>query len=107
MIRRPPRSTRTDTLVPYPTLFRSNPAVGQWLEGLWDTARAGLLRMVQSFAPVPATGGFADALRGLGHSLETDERLNGAVNRSEEHTSELQSLMRISYAVFCLKKKKK
>src|SRR3546814_10353345 len=56
-----------------------NPAVGQWLEGLWDTARAGLLRMVQSFAPVPATGGFADALRGLGHSLETDERLNGAV----------------------------
>src|SRR3546814_18120958 len=56
-----------------------NPAVGQWLEGLWDTARAGLLRMVQSFAPVPATGGFADALRGLGHSLETEERLNGAV----------------------------
>src|SRR3546814_10220965 len=84
--------------------------------------------MVQSFAPVPATGGFADALRGLGHSLETDERLNGAVNgyarravvgaindyggtvvtlvsRSEEHTSELQSLMRSSYAVFCLKNK--
>src|SRR3546814_13350150 len=49
-------------------------------EGLWDTARAGLLRMVQSFAPVPATGGFADALRGLGHSLETDARLNGSVN---------------------------
>src|SRR3546814_18791005 len=58
MRRRPPVSTRTDTLVPYTTLFRS----------------------VQSFAPVPATGGFADALRGLGHSLETDERLNGAVN---------------------------
>src|SRR3546814_11210739 len=57
-----------------------NPAVGQCLEGLWDTDRAGLLRMVQSFAPVPATGGFADALRGLGHSLETDERLNGEVN---------------------------
>src|SRR3546814_18207315 len=57
-----------------------NPAVGQWLEGLWDTARAGLLRMVQSPTPVPATGGFADALRDLGHSLETDDRLNGAVN---------------------------
>src|SRR3546814_14907797 len=81
MIRRPPRSTRTDTLFPYTTLFRS-PAGAQHQYG-----------------------------RGIGAF-----RLDGAFRRhrrpdvqrrSEEHTSELQSLMRISYAVFCLKKKKK
>jgi uncharacterized membrane-anchored protein YjiN (DUF445 family) len=56
-----------------------NPAVGDWLEGLWDTARAGLLKAIQS--PAPAVGGgFTEALRGLGASLENDERLNGAVN---------------------------
>src|SRR3546814_5472653 len=73
MIRRPPRSTRTDTLFPYTTLFRS-------YQGDLSQAAGG------------------DARRGgeRGHPI-----------RSEEHTSELQSLMRISYAVFCLKKKKK
>src|SRR3546814_2716004 len=76
MIRRPPRSTRTDTLFPYTTLFRSileEPAM--------------LVR--HEVADDPPAGGVRP----------------GAHARSEEHTSELQSLMRISYAVFCLKKK--
>src|SRR3546814_1354356 len=71
MIRRPPRSTRTDTLFPYTTLFRSS----AWISG----AAPGDGRSVTGTTPLA---------------------------RSEEHTSELQSLMRISYAVFCLKKKK-
>src|SRR3546814_1847813 len=76
MIRRPPRSTRTDTLFPYTTLFRSQP-VADWPVGYPGCGRAGRL-----------------------------SRLRVRWWRSEEHTSELQSLMRISYAVFCLKKKK-
>src|SRR3546814_6354396 len=88
MIRRPPRSTRTDTLFPYTTLFRS-------LELLRQRGRPGR------------------------HQHRRDHRVPGrvpgrgvvdlpdGVERSEEHTSELQSLMRISYAVFCLKKKNK
>src|SRR3546814_6977651 len=86
MIRRPPISTRTDTLFPYTTLFRSrvsgltafrtkHTAYSQEVSGHWS------LRFRASW-------------------------LNGHSSRSEEHTSELQSLMRISYAVFCLKKKK-
>src|SRR3546814_9491231 len=74
MIRRPPRSTRTDTLFPYTTLFRSSPSRRSGRQG-----------------------------------LRTDPRLEGEATpgrRSEEHTSELQSLMRTSYAVFCLKKKR-
>src|SRR3546814_7959652 len=99
MIRRPPRSTRTDTLFPYTTLFRS---VG-W-RGHGDRAGhcSGALRSRR----------FRDA---VDHGLR-GARGRGAIGRygqwrrqlrSEEHTSELQSLMRISYAVFCLKKKKK
>src|SRR3546814_18297499 len=76
MIRRPPRSTRTDTLFPYTTLFRSNP----------QTCR--------NFSRGP-------------HYWPSEATSSGGGGRSEEHTSELQSLMRISYAVFCLKKKKK
>src|SRR3546814_16160409 len=76
MIRRPPRSTRTDTLFPYTTLFRS-----------W---------------PCPS-GGHPSPPR----FFRRRRRPHGSPCRSEEHTSELQSLMRISYAVFCLKKKKK
>src|SRR3546814_1287390 len=75
MIRRPPRSTRTDTLFPYTTLFRSA-------------------------APAIASTGAA------GHSHARRPANHIGRTRSEEHTSELQSLMRISYAVFCLKKKK-
>src|SRR3546814_9750318 len=84
MIRRPPRSTRTDTLFPYTTLFRSS-----------DVPRS---VVPQSWLP-----------RSVNES-EVSARARGAQAviflRSEEHTSELQSLMRISYAVFCLKKKK-
>src|SRR3546814_2949266 len=82
MIRRPPRSTRTDTLFPYTTLFRSGPA------GMEAARRLDI----------------------KGHNvtlIEGSNQLGGTLRRSEEHTSELQSLMRISYAVFCLKKKKK
>src|SRR3546814_7419507 len=85
MILRPPRSTRTDTLFPYTTLFRSVQASGA------DAASGGWFQ-----GPAATSGlqdGRDDVLRGL------DGR------RSEEHTSELQSLMRISYAVFCLTKK--
>src|SRR3546814_1740380 len=87
MIRRPPRSTRTDTLFPYTTLFRSGLGGGAGAVELGLDLRAG-------------GGGGAVRLRGL-----TRRGLRRHGGRSEEHTSELQSLMRISYAVFCLKKK--
>src|SRR3546814_2064487 len=91
MIRRPPRSTRTDTLFPYTTLFRSSwvrasirkevcPCIQSWRRRFWR------FRSLAWLFP---------------------RRPSRAMERSEEHTSELQSLMRISYAVFCLKKKKK
>src|SRR3546814_5648658 len=81
MIRRPPRSTRTDTLFPYTTLFRSEDAPGHL---------ARRRRRPESDVRGPRRVQFQDR----------------SLLRSEEHTSELQSLMRISYAVFCLKKKK-
>src|SRR3546814_4433633 len=80
MIRRPPRSTRTDTLFPYTTLFRSR---GRSPAGQRNVDR-----------------------RTLGHRRSPSPTEAPPARRSEEHTSELQSLMRISYAVFCLKKKK-
>src|SRR3546814_1636417 len=89
MIRRPPRSTRTDTLFPYTTLFRS-----LWRRGACQ-GHAGRDR--GNLRP-------GRAWRGVDRSGRDRHRLR---DRSEEHTSELQSLMRISYAVFCLKKKKK
>src|SRR3546814_1173901 len=85
MIRRPPRSTRTDTLFPYTTLFRSGRCRRRFGMGGGASRR-----------------GVAGRTMGRGRS-----RRARAARRSEEHTSELQSLMRISYAVFCLKKKKK
>src|SRR3546814_3942310 len=90
MIRRPPRSTRTDTLFPYTTLFRSEIGGGHQHDPgvLQHLQHQGLRAPVQVVAP----------------RLEIADRRAG--DRSEEHTSELQSLMRISYAVFCLKKKK-
>src|SRR3546814_7442591 len=82
MIRRPPRSTRTDTLFPYTTLFRS--------------LKAGVIDLIAS--------NVQDLLGRIdGRQVKLDS--GAIVTRSEEHTSELQSLMRISYAVFCLKKK--
>src|SRR3546814_3434855 len=103
MIRRPPRSTRTDTLFPYTTLFRSQRAVG---------IAVVIFVYVLLFE---IDGGGSDAVIGLEIDLAGEMRgrvarpsePEAAVLRSEEHTSELQSLMRISYAVFCLKKKTK
>src|SRR3546814_10260485 len=104
MIRRPPRSTRTDTLFPYTTLFRSVP------ERAWDlivtmddaTNEHYSMFFVEEEGIASSFQGMGEVItaRGLFSSLYTDRR-------SDEHTSELQSLMRISYAVFCLKKKKK
>src|SRR3546814_1164755 len=95
MIRRPPRSTRTDTLFPYTTLFRSlnviDPACGSG-HFLLGAARRMATRVAQ--LRNPDAPDYNAAMRDV------------VRNRSEEHTSELQSLMRISYAVFCLKKKK-
>src|SRR3546814_8642711 len=95
MIRRPPRSTRTDTLLPYTTLFRSRL----------------LKKDVNGFAARNVTVYlFRHALekncRCPALELRANMPIQGRYARSEEHTSELQSLMRISYAVFCLKKKK-
>src|SRR3546814_1534417 len=95
MIRRPPRSTRTDTLFPYTTLFRS---AGRRQQALLQVARPGRRRHGAGCQCRRHGGGFRASGRPAGG------RWHG---RSEEHTSELQSLMRISYAVFCLKKKKK
>src|SRR3546814_18591332 len=96
MIRPPPRSTRTDTLLPYTTLVRSDVAVRQppVVTGPGRRQRARPRRR-----PGTAAGGGGRLLRALARIL--------AAARSEEPTSELQSLMRISYAVFCLKKKTK
>src|SRR3546814_2001686 len=91
MIRRPPRSTRTDTLFPYTTLFRSSHPV---------SARKSRAAPSPS-APLSRT---SPAARSSARSFPAAGRPSSA-RRSEEHTSELQSLMRISYAVFCLKKK--
>src|SRR3546814_5515454 len=87
MIRRPPRSTRTDTLFPYTTLFRSPPSDMMSALTPWN-------RMTTNATKTP---------RGKVKIATSAER---TCQRSEEHTSELQSLMRISYAVFCLKKKR-
>src|SRR3546814_4402817 len=97
MIRRPPRSTRTDTLFPYTTLFRSPPHddTGH----TWHHPDAVLFDLVKN-GLIPgrtAPSDYQSDMPAFGSTLS---------DRSEEHTSELQSLMRISYAVFCLKTKK-
>src|SRR3546814_6292727 len=94
MIRRPPRSTRTDTLFPYTTLFRSGAG-----DSILDSDRRPDGRRCvyrPGVDPARQDGGYAIIVRHSGR--------DGDGVRSEEHTSELQSLMRISYAVFCLKK---
>src|SRR3546814_1753841 len=98
MIRRPPRSTRTDTLFPYTTLFRSTVAVAREIE-----RRRPELATARWWREERGERVFLDYNR-----MARDQTIASAYSvRSEEHTSELQSLMRISYAVFCLKKKKK
>src|SRR3546814_5626870 len=97
MIRRPPRSTRTYTLFPSTTLFRSQPGLLHQPAAQCGAGRAGAARAAQR----GAVGG-----RGNRHLRRAVADLQlRQLPRSEEHTSELQSLMRISYAVFCLKKK--
>src|SRR3546814_8904857 len=110
MIRRPPDSKRTATLFPYTTLFRSEREAPEDAAGGHDSACAGHDHVTQTHAedrhagppetrsPAARPGGGGDARHGSGPRQRP---------RSEEHTSELQSLMRTSYAVFCLKKKKK
>src|SRR3546814_9625448 len=109
MTRRPPRSTRTDTLFPYTTLFRSRgieaafrtflrfPQLPEWLQNFGVLAN---YTYIDHGTELPEA---------LAETLPGQQRIAGVSNhiaRSEEHTSELQSLMRISYAVFCMKKKK-
>src|SRR3546814_3141112 len=104
MTRRPPISTRTDTRFPYTTLFRSRSGTGhQNAVRLGGDQLQGLTRYAGIGTAIALDGNHFDALGlgGLGHDVQPAF----AVGRSEEHTSELQSLMRISYAVFCLKKK--
>src|SRR3546814_3662782 len=91
MLRRPPRSTRTDTLFPYTTLFRSDD-----IEPMVELEKAAKQEME---AATHERGSLRSQL------TRTRQRVLDIGSRSEEHTSELQSLMRISYAVFCLKKK--
>src|SRR3546814_1803019 len=106
MIRRPPRSTRTDTLFPYTTLFRSRRLlnlVGKWLPGEdnFPLYREAPEQRASDYGEV--TGALAGHSPGM---VRLDRQSRLVLSRSEEHTSELQSLMRTSYAVFCLKKKK-
>src|SRR3546814_10083486 len=128
MLRRPPRSTRTDTLFPYTTLFRSHSAVEKLNDAAPQFSKSNAC-FWQRHRPYPSCGA---AIRLCPRSSCLDDKPFNAVAdkqalaqlrivkgcgatavrldraaRSEEHTSELQSLMRISYAVFCLKKKKK
>src|SRR3546814_3181481 len=91
MIRRPPRSTRTDTLVPYTTLFRSAAHFVHIDGSAQKRVRLAPDPFVKRVVPLV--------------DRENDTEIMVGLDRSEEHTSELQSLMRLSYAVFCLKKK--
>src|SRR3546814_4974644 len=95
MVRRPPRSTRTDTLFPYTTLFRSQHGSGRGRD-------PGRRRDAGSAPELRSVGGGGG---GIGAAVRAGRAGGGGRFRSEEHTSELQSLLRISYAVFCLKKK--
>src|SRR3546814_6083098 len=94
MIRRPPRSTRTDTLFPYTTLFRSDDR-GGGTEGFLVERRHPRLDMIEQCRRIEISR----------PRFRPSPRQQASAARSDEHTSELQSLMRISYAVFCLKKK--
>src|SRR3546814_8155673 len=106
MIRRPPRSTRTDPLFPYPTLFRS----GHRARGAGQPRRGHAV--LRAGGQEGGAGGGQHLRQAQGRAARGSlaarrSLLPPLLRRSEEHTSELQSLMRISYAVFCLKKKKK
>src|SRR3546814_10848515 len=106
MVRRPPRSTRTDTLFPYTTRFRSPATPAKMLDYLLEEIDLVLVMSVN-----PGFGGqsfIASQLRKIGAIRKSIEKLGRPIDLEiGKHTSELQSLMRISYAVFCLKKKHK
>src|SRR3546814_3354231 len=119
MLRRPPRSTRTDTLFPYTTLFRSGFVPNDTVSGSGTCRFTGIPGLNPDPYPVE---NFGNSRGGTGTITQQTLRSSNCAyvrlgqivgidkvvtQRSEEHTSELQSLMRISYAVFCLKKKKK
>src|SRR3546814_3704324 len=96
MIRQPPRCTRTDTLFPYTTLFRS------WRDWLQTADYRPVANIENRLPGAPGSALNHDTIGIIARASDG----HVAAARSEEHTSELQSLMRISYAVFCLKKKK-
>src|SRR3546814_9797945 len=118
MIRRPPRSTRTDTLLPYTTLFRSIASFRRESSPHHTSSRpsphAGAIRRSSLGSTMLRTGSrarkgsYENANKHGGHAKRgtRPSASAGPPSRSEEHTSELQSLMRISYAVYCLNKKK-
>src|SRR3546814_2861123 len=115
MIRRPPRSTRTDT--PFPTRRSSdlhsvveNPCSAMYMGRNTGKANCAVVLMIRTIPPSKTLGSSRMIVRPFASSSIFEEApvdADGNLDRSEEHTSELQSLMRISYAVFCLKKKQK
>src|SRR3546814_9754776 len=118
MIRRPPRSTRTDTLFPYTTLFRSRwrlrcaakPPFGRWLTNVVRGTRGRAVGGNEAQLQATPRQRSEHQIRQASGQSDRAFRYKRGANvtwRSEEHTSELQSLMRISYAVFCLNKKNK
>src|SRR3546814_7039748 len=108
MIRRPPRATRTSTLFPYTTLFRSIEIAASTAarEADWRFTRPGALVSPRKVGVTEGDSRHACAEASIS-TFDELQLFNRDRPRSEEHTSELQSLMRISYAVFCLKKQKK
>src|SRR3546814_2868966 len=110
MRRPPPRSTRTDTLFPYTTLFRASLATVS-PAGVVTGVGAGDVTITGTLKDTSVCGAHCSASRTITVTAAVCEiplqmSQGASIDRSEEHTSELQSLMRISYAVFCLKKKK-
>src|SRR3546814_6439385 len=105
MLRRPPSSTRTDTLFPYTTLFRSGWRVAA-TAGSLDDDPTSTSKGTSGFGAYALSGESVDVVVGVWFfAAGLSRKATPSACRSEEHTSELQSLMRISYAVFCLKKK--
>src|SRR3546814_9358141 len=106
MILRPPKSTRTDTLCPYTTLFRSTSYIDLRTDMISPSGKQQALQRLTGWpaAQIDAASGYLNVHLSSWQGIDTAQGIF-RLTRSEEHTSELQSLMRISYAVFCLKKK--